>query len=419
MKKLFIVLCILVFTGLILLIILDGAFNTSKSNVSANINEDTADAIMIDLSKLKEDYLLMWSIIENEYPAYQVIETTTGVSLDDLKREYMFELNHVTNPVQFLEEIVFPCLEYFNSIEHMQAIDKDLFLQHYIYDYDADDPKEQYINKRLNNPRCLELYQVQNDYEIKTTSDETSELARSDNNLQFKKFDGYNAGYIKINSMIYNEEQGKQIEDFLYQIEQSDYEHCIIDIRGNSGGSEMLWKQYIVAPNISEDVSANYFGLIKSEYVCEYIELAGCEVTDIQEFPQDKIIEEYAYLLKDMKYFTQFDDTVYAIREQPIFNGKFWLLVDKNVYSAADKFANFCAETGFATIVGIRTGGDGVGLTPLPYVLPNSGACFQFSPTLGLNPDGTINAVSGTQPDIDTSHDDALSICLQKIREEY
>lgn len=44
------------------------------------------------------------------------------------------------------------------------------------------------------------------------------------------------------------------------------------------------------------------------------------------------------------------------------------------VYSASESFAVFCQETGFATLVGSPTGGDGIGaLDPVFLQLPNSG----------------------------------------------
>ena len=41
--------------------------------------------------------------------------------------------------------------------------------------------------------------------------------------------------------------------------------------------------------------------------------------------------------------------------------GKIFLLVDDNVFSSAESFAAFCKGSGWATVVGSFTGGDGIG----------------------------------------------------------
>lgn len=94
-----------------------------------------------------------------------------------------------------------------------------------------------------------------------------------------------------------------------------------------------------------------------------------------------------------------------------------WLLTSERVYSASEYFAVFCKDTGFATLVGTPTGGDGVGLMPFMHALPNTGICFQFSAQNGLNLDGACNEEFGTAPDIAVTPDqDALEVCLAAIR---
>lgn len=77
------------------------------------------------------------------------------------------------------------------------------------------------------------------------------------------------------------------------------------------------------------------------------------------------------------------------------------MLVDKIVYSASEAFVAFCKESGFATLVGETTGGDGIGIEPLLFYLPNSGLVIRFSSTLGLNGDFTINEEVKTVPDVE------------------
>lgn len=68
--------------------------------------------------------------------------------------------------------------------------------------------------------------------------------------------------------------------------------------------------------------------------------------------------------------------------------GKIWVLVDEGVYSASENFAAFCKNTGFATLVGEPTGGDGGIADPMLFALPESGLVVRFSVFYGLNADG-------------------------------
>lgn len=58
----------------------------------------------------------------------------------------------------------------------------------------------------------------------------------------------------------------------------------------------------------------------------------------------------------------------------------------------------FCKNSGFATLVGTTTNGDGGVADPLLLALPNSGLLIRFSIFYGLNADGAGNEATGTTP---------------------
>ncbi|WP_081673512.1 S41 family peptidase [Butyrivibrio sp. FC2001] len=96
---------------------------------------------------------------------------------------------------------------------------------------------------------------------------------------------------------------------------------------------------------------------------------------------------------------------------------KKWVLTSNNVFSASEIFVCFCKATGWAKLVGRKTLGDGLGTTPVMLVLPDSGLLIRFSGGVGENPDGSINAVAGTNPDIMCIKDETpLDRCLEEIR---
>ncbi len=76
------------------------------------------------------------------------------------------------------------------------------------------------------------------------------------------------------------------------------------------------------------------------------------------------------------------------------------VLVDEDVYSASENFVMFCKNTGFATLAGTTTGGDGGISDPMLLSLPNSGLIVRFSIYYSLNADGTGNEANGTKPEI-------------------
>lgn len=82
------------------------------------------------------------------------------------------------------------------------------------------------------------------------------------------------------------------------------------------------------------------------------------------------------------------------------FKGRIFLLVDDKVYSSAESFAAFAKAAKWATLVGTRTGGDGIGIDPALVSLPNSGLIVRFPLEMGLNPDGSANEEFATAPDI-------------------
>jgi C-terminal processing protease CtpA/Prc len=88
------------------------------------------------------------------------------------------------------------------------------------------------------------------------------------------------------------------------------------------------------------------------------------------------------------------------------------------VYSSSEGFAIFAKAHGWATLVGQRTGGDGMGITPFHAVLPESGLIMRYSGENGLNPDGGSNAEYHTAPNITCKSEAALDVCLARIDAE-
>lgn len=213
----------------------------------------------------------------------------------------------------------------------------------------------------------------------------------------------------------------------------SDYEHVIFDLKSNGGGSTYFGDNVLIASNIDEplEFSISIFfkdteqvrlsfenrGTEKNEYRSDYRTGIDFPITSIEKLPKEQRIEggEYgnadSYAYEEAKILPRF--------QKKILQGKIWVLTYPENYSASERFVSTCKQTGFATLVGSQTAGDGMGLMQRYFALPNSGLIGTASATWGLNEDGTCNSNEGTRPDIESSEGETpLETCLKAI-EEY
>jgi hypothetical protein len=172
---------------------------------------------------------------------------------------------------------------------------------------------------------------------------------------------------------------------YMFFMEVQDYEHLIIDIRGNGGGflgyviimimmliDEPIQFQY---PEfyIESDLTAGYYkdpmstsgGTLVGKYTAEEF----VKERNLPQFNQDDLKLLDSVLLWETEFEPFEGNTPFA--------GEIWLLVDGGSASASEMAAMISLNTGFATVVGEPT----AGVTGVVYTfaaLPETGVVFRI-----------------------------------------
>ena len=197
--------------------------------------------------------------------------------------------------------------------------------------------------------------------------------------------------------------------------EHPDAAHIVFDITGNRGGSDRYWSRVLVAP-FGGSYSHEIVNWMKPTPLTRgYFDAA--DMRPLEDWPGD------APAFAEELGLTRFVAVTETVPPEPLdgpalqTDARRWVLIDGGVYSAADGFARFCADTGWATLVGRPTLGDGAKSGgPAVVRLPNTGLLFRFSAWTAANADGTLNAETGTRPDFTPKRrETALDACLRLI----
>ncbi|MCW3992718.1 MAG: S41 family peptidase [Candidatus Bathyarchaeota archaeon] len=235
--------------------------------------------------------------------------------------------------------------------------------------------------------------------------------------LVFERYEEAGVGYMYVRTFQPSalEHRYDEILDFLREIKG--YGHLIIDIRGNTGGSFSTWVNGIVRPLLREGALHEYYLAYKTG---EYVQWFHDEYLR-EKAPVTK--EVFDYLLPEVygeDYVIYNFSGTYTPTHEVDFDGEIILLTDFMVYSAAEGFTNFCKQTGFATIYGTPSGGDGFFVWPLYCALPNSKIAITMTSSMSLDRTGHANEEVRTRPDVYhespfMDHDELIDFVLEEI----
>lgn len=382
------------------------------------------------LKEVLEDYDIMWQQLEENCAYLAVAEEELGINLEEVKRKgrscfsggILREGKTVTQEV--LEGGIEKGFENLKHLGHISVLNPVTYESVITADMqEGDDLTKGFGKARKNRQDLLRNETSEAFYECLLKQyngwDNVNEIenAEEKENVEIQEVNGI--PYVKISSFSQEDSSIAILQNFFEKNKAAD--NIIIDIRGNGGGSTWIWSQGIVAPLIDEMVSYEELWGVKSGKMNEYYWGGGLpdnasaplSKEEIRgKFPDVNIVED------DSIKYVVYTKVIYAAEKHCEFNGKLWLLVDEQDYSASDAFTTFCKNTKFATIIGKTTGGNGGGGEIQSIVLPNTGIVILYDPYMCFNSDGSCNGIHGEHPDIEIAEDeDALEVCLKMIAE--
>ncbi|MCC0645253.1 peptidase S41 [Clostridioides sp. ZZV14-6150] len=335
-----------------------------------------------------DDFKYVYNVIKTGYPYLDVNKRLNNIDWLENEDKYIKRIKNTESDEEFIEEMSSILPELNNK--HTELIDNknryELF-------------KKSYSN---NN-----WYDFLNDKKVVDRYDSINTKIKMPNDIFVKKelilediIKG-KVGYMYLPAM--SPQNGsidkdlKMIGDYINNLEK--HKVLIIDIRGNSGGSDRYWKG-IVSKLIKNDIKIEGYRLYRNnnKIVKKYTNARNIKLEPIENLPvgvKKNAPEE------TLKNFSDFEKTSYTINTNNDlkFQGNIYLLIDEKVYSSSESFSMFCKETKLATLVGETTGGDGGGIDPVLFELKNSGLIVRMSSCMYLNKDGICDEEFKTIPE--------------------
>lgn len=389
------------------------------------------------------DYEIMWDILVENCPVIDAAKDTMGIDWRMIKARYenilsdRIGMNKEITQNEFFD-FVMVCLLELQNIGHINAVPYALY-KSYLDFLDYPDASEYERNQlalleseKVRNLYCYfgaltsnqnQKHDTNEDPDPSTSSEEMENLLLRNEIFDYRRIDGI--PYIKVRACLPpGTDEGDALIRLLHEAfaENRMEKDIIIDMQGNGGGATRAWIDGIVLPLLGEPIPPYYILRgVKSGAFNQYLWGGANPPTEEPAETTDAILKLFPEFQEEM--LSQFDafsiqrNSISQISDQYVgFDGNIWLLIDNGTYSAADQFSIFCKKTGFATLVGTETGGNGAGSTPYLFALPNSGLLVRYEAFYAFNDDGTCNALVGTKPDIEAKEGQtALEACLEAM----
>lgn len=358
------------------------------------------------IEELLADYDQLWGIIDKNYPFLPVL-AERGVGLKALRQENRALLGSRVKDLKGFYWLLGDMFYRMENLAHLELVSADIF-KTYQSLWDQYDLPEKAL---VIDPQTRATYSS-------LGADDKSDFYAQEVPVQMRYYPEVSAIYVRFSTFgtsIINKD-GSVIADYFTQY--NDVKHVILDITGNTGGNTDYW-QYMIVSAFSERYEWNNLSFLRITTLSAPFYHDTC-LQPVSALPDGFRKPAFVDALGMTHYaacretYPKEDYTGVQITT-PL---RRWLLVDEGVFSAADSFAGFCKDTGWATLVGRDTRGDGARVRgPVVVRLNNTGLLARFMVESAVNEDDSSNAVKGTTPDFQSKPNESpLETCLRLIR---
>ncbi len=364
---------------------------TSSPFVSITSEKESPTPTTMNVSPLYDDYTFLWQALETDYPYLSYLKQK-GVNVDRIRERYAKQMEQVYDPDQFLT-VLDKMFKELNNTAHLGTINPFLYHEYYL-PYVLDPTVSSYapaaiFRKALQNPDLSDIYTPPTSYD--EVAEEYIGLFPSPN---VSYYEDCKTVCFTIKTFLY--ETVARDRDLVTETmsKYPDAENIIFNIIGNGGGSDAYWIENLVEPFEGDNCFTwrEFYRdtPLNREYIESYAEesFPVSEADDVPDWAKELGFDRYICSSLHIKGKGLVQSSA-----------KRWVLVNGKVYSASEKFVCFCKATGWATVAGTKTLGDGLGTTPILLLLPKSGILVRFNNTAGETPDGGMT-IEGTTPDI-------------------
>lgn len=338
------------------------------------------------------DYDMMWETLEENYYFFPILKDK-GINIESLKNSTRQQLVDKTPDLKEFQSLLSAMFDKMERFAHLGIINQVTFRTYY------SDPNrmEGGWKRAIQRPQTQRTYAFleenetirHNNLNIYAEIDATYDVKRKAVTFCFHTFD-YSV----------RERDKNMISEYLESLGEAEIDHIIFDLQGNGGGDNGYWMDNIVAPFGGNYEWTDWQYVRDTELMREYFFNDEWNPQPIDRISGHKI-PEFAEELKLTHYIEKNWKMLYdAVLPENILKAKRWVIINNGVYSVMDSFASFCKKTGWATVVGQPTLGDGNGTSPVMFSLPNTGFLIMFSGDAGETTGGTLNVLTGTKPDV-------------------
>ena len=409
------------------MLLLSASCNPTASFLSHSFDSSAKAIESFTVSEYLEDYDQFWDELYSSFPFFGVLERQ-GIDYKTVQKETRASIESCKEISTFIADIsiMIGDLDHF---AHLSVFSNYNTYVQALHEY-TEAAKSHLSNAgyqewvtTLESPQSIRLYE----YLRLNPIDQLSTDLKADNDIAPLKtllFPEIKVGYIRIDSFVsaFIEKDHDSVDKFFR--ETSNYDHIIIDISRNGGGDTGYYHINLLSPLGGNFMSTSYAFLMDSpltqRFWLDFFDGYAPRIYQpIEQWDQTVVFKNPVDLV-NLSYYCNYitsTESYDSNTSKKIENtARRWLIVDKPVYSASDNFAAFCKASGWATVVGNRTGGDGLGRDPILVSLKNTGVIVRFSVIYGLNPDGTCNAEMGTAPDIQCAPGETpFETCLKQL----